>query len=137
MGVQPVPGNLHLSYSAMLLLMVAAVAIATGAALQIFQYLRGRHIITRRQLVLRLVTAALLLGIIAMIFFGALYNWPNPLSELVFWLAVTLLAILVIVLALFDLRQLERRRHLEQAALYRAIQELQDRARGSERKERK
>lgn len=135
MGVQPVPANPQLPYLAGVLLMVAAVAIAIGAVLQISQYLRGRHIITRGQLILRLVTAALLLGIIGMIFFGALFHWPTPLSELLFWLALTLLAVLVILLAASDLRQLERRRHIEQAAIYRAIQDLHDRGTGSKPKE--
>jgi drug/metabolite transporter (DMT)-like permease len=135
MGVQPVPPNLHLSYPAGVLLMVAAVAIVIGAVLQVSQYVRGRHIITRGQLVLRLVTAVLLLGIIGMIFFGALFHWPTPLSELAFWSALTLLAVLVILLAASDLRQLERQRHIEQAAIYRAIQDLQDRGPKPEPKE--
>ena len=115
-----------MSYAAGVFLIIAAIAIITGAVLQVLQYRRGQHVISKRQLVMRLVTAALLLTIIVLIFWAALYPWPSPLAALVFWTALTLVAILVIFIALADLRQVEREKHLRQAELYRSIQRLKD-----------
>ena len=117
-----------MTYTSGLLLLVAAIAVIIGAVLQLLQYRRGRHIITRGQLALRLLAAALIVSIIGMIFFGSVYPWPNPLVELLFWSVLTLLAMAVIFVAMADLRMLERQRHLRQAELYRAIQEMQDKA---------
>ncbi len=115
-----------MSYTAGVLLMVAAVAIVTGAVLQIGQYRRGDHIITRRQFAIRMVTAALLLLIIGLIFFGSLYPWQSALHALVFAMFLTFLAVVVVFLAFGDLRQIEVQKHLRQAEIYRKIQELQD-----------
>lgn len=115
-----------MSYAAGVFLIIAAIAIITGAVLQVLQYRRGQHVISKRQLVMRLVTAALLLTIIVLIFWAALYQWPSPLAALIFWTALTLVAILVIFIALADLRQVEREKHLRQAELYRSIQRLKD-----------
>ena len=115
-----------MSYAAGVLLLIAACAIVIGAVLQVLQYRRGEHIITHAQLVWRLITAVLLVTIIALIFFGALYRWPGPLAEMAFWSALVVLGIIVIFLAMHDLRLVERRRHIRQAELYRAMQDLQD-----------
>ena len=118
------------SYILGILLLVAACAVAIAAVLQTSEYRRGRSIISRGQLVLRLVTAVLLLLIIAMIFAGAIYPWPDTpvgkVSELGFWSLLIILAIVVVFLAMADLRQLEREKHLRQAAVYRAIQEAHE-----------
>lgn len=113
-------------YTAGVLLLIAAVAILTGAVLQVMQFRRGLQIITGGQLALRLITALVLLSVIGMIFFGFAYRWPGPLPQLIFWAVLTALAILVILLALLDLRLLERQRHLHQAQLYRLLQGDQD-----------
>ena len=115
-----------MSYTAGVLLRVAALAIVVGAILQVLQYRRGVHIIARGQLILRLATAVVLLAIIGLIFFGVTNRWAGPLQELIFWALLTLLSVLVIFLALADLRILERQKHIAQAQLYRAIQEAQD-----------
>jgi peptidoglycan/LPS O-acetylase OafA/YrhL len=111
-----------MSYTAGVLLLIAAVAVSVGALLQVLQYRRGVHIITRGQLILRLATAVVLLAIIGLIFFGVTNTWSGPLPEIMFWSVLTLLAILVVVLALADLRLLERQRHLAQAELYRTLE---------------
>jgi hypothetical protein len=115
-----------MSYTAGVLLLVGALAILTAVTLQVLQYRRGVHIITRGQLVLRLVTAALVLGVIGLIFFGVLHPWSGPLQELEFWMVLTVVAVIVIFLALADLRILERQRHIHQAQLYRQMQHIQD-----------
>jgi hypothetical protein len=111
-----------MSYAAGVILLVAAVAIIIGAAAQVLLFRRGQQLITRGQLIMRLVTAGLLVFIIGMIFLGVLYPWPSALSELGFWSALTCLAVVVIYLAANDLRQVERLKHLRQADLYRSLQ---------------
>ncbi len=115
-----------MTYTAGVGLLVAAMAVVTGAVLQILQYRAGRHIITRGQLVTRLLTAGLLLVVIGLIFFGVMYPWPGAVAELGFWTSLTVVAVVVIVLAVLDLRQVDRQKHIRQSELYRAIQELQD-----------
>lgn len=121
-------------YTAGVLLLVAAVAVMIGVALQVSQYRRGRHIITRGQLITRLITAVLLMLAIGMIFYGVTRPWPvtpqGALAQLLYWSALMAVVIVVVLLALADLRKLERQRHLRQAELYRAIQELQDKTAG-------
>lgn len=109
-------------YTAGVVLLIAAVAVIIGAVVQVLLYRRGQHIITPGQLALRLVTAALLVFIIGLIFMGTLHDWPTPLAELGFWSALTVMAVVVIFLAAMDLRQVERQRHLRQADLYRILQ---------------
>ncbi len=115
-----------MSYAAGIFLLIAAVAIITGAVLQLLQYRRGQHVISRRQLVTRMLTAALLLAIIVLIFVGAAYPWPGPLQALAFWTVLTVLAIIVIFISMADLRQVERQKHIRQAELYRSIQRAKD-----------
>jgi TRAP-type C4-dicarboxylate transport system permease large subunit len=115
-----------MSVTAGVVLLVAAMAVITGVALQVSQYLRGRQLITRGQFVLRMVTAGILLFIIAMIFGGVLFQWPSPEAELGFWAVLTLLAIAVIFLAFSDLRQVEQQQHLKQAELYRSVAQPPD-----------
>ena len=123
-----------MSYVAGVLLLVFAVAVMIGAVLQVAQWRRGRHIISRGQLISRLVTAVLLLLVIAMIFLGVAYPWPETrtgaLAELGLWACLMVLLVAVMVLAMNDLRQVDRQRHIRQAEIYRAIQDLQDKTSG-------
>jgi len=118
----------QLSYPAGVLLLVAAVAVCVGAAVQVLQYRRGSQIISRAQLAGRLAMAVILVAIIGFIFFGVLHDWTDPLTELLFWTGLMLLGFLVVFLALHDFRLLDKERHLRQAEIYRAIQRLQDQA---------
>lgn len=122
-----------MSYTAGVLLLAAALAIITGAVLQLLQYRRGNHIISRGQFVLRMVIAVVLVGIIGLIFFGSIHTWPNPLAALAFWCFITLLTVVVILLAMADLRLVDRQKHLQQAEIYRNIQKLQDMQNGSDK----
>lgn len=115
-----------MSYTAGVLLLTAALAIITGAVLQLLQYRRGNHIISRGQFVLRMVVAVVLVAIIGMIFFGSVYTWPTPFAALTFWSIITFLTVIVILLAMADLRLVDRQKHLQQAEIYRNIQKLQD-----------
>jgi O-antigen/teichoic acid export membrane protein len=122
----PQTGVLRMSYATGVLLLAAALAIITGAVLQLLQYRRGNHIISRGQFVLRMVVAVVLVVIIGMIFFGSVYAWPTPLAAIAFWSIITFLTVIVILLAMTDLRLVDRQKHLQQAEIYRNIQKLQD-----------
>jgi len=115
-----------MSTAAGVLLMVAAMAIVTGTVLQVVQFRRGRDIVSRGQLVRRLLMAVLLLAVIGMLFYGAVYPWPDPLTALKLVAIPFVLVIIVIFLAMSDLRAVERLKHLRQAELYRTIQDIQD-----------
>ena len=116
-----------MSYATGVGLAIAAVIIVIGALVQISQYRRGQQIMTRRQLVLRLVMAVLLLSIIGLSFFGVVYFHVRRqlLSEIIFWLLLMLVAVVVIVLAMVDLRQVRRAQHRTRAELYQRMAQLQ------------
>ena len=99
-------------------LVILAVIVATGAAVQVSLYRRGMHIITRAQFVLRMITAALLLLVIGMIFWGAVHTWANPVHGLLYLTGTILLALAVPVLALLDLARVRATRDLREAELY-------------------
>jgi len=117
-----------MAYAAGVILLVMAVVIGIAMALQINAFTRGRSIISPRQLGLRIVCGVLLLIIIGMIYYGLAREWTNPLHELIFWAALTLLPLMVIVVAYIDLKETQVIGELRQARLYtgalRAEQEI-------------
>jgi hypothetical protein len=115
-------------------LLIVAICIVIAAVVQVFQYLRGRQLITRTQLILRVINAGLLLLAIALIFLGFAYFKTNPVATILYWCFAMLLVVPVIILAMVDLRLVDRRKHVEQAAIYRALQELQDEGRAGSKK---
>ena len=117
---------MRMSYTAGILLLVAALAVVVGAVVQILQYRRGDHVISRGQFVLRMVIALVLVSIIGGIFFFAVYEWTSPLSALIFGFVLIVITVVVLFLAVADLRLVDRQKHLRQAEIYRGIQELQD-----------
>ena len=108
-------------------LAIAAVIIVLSVLVQVSQYRRGEQIISSLQLALRLLMAVLLLSIIGLSFFGAIYfrTHPQPLPEMIFWSMLVLLAMVVIVLALVDLRRVRRTQHQARAELYQRMADLQ------------
>jgi hypothetical protein len=107
------------SYAGGVFLAILAVAVVTGALAHAASYRRGRLIITPLQFVLRMVTALLLLGIIAMIFGGWVATARNnPLPALLLFTGAITLALAVLVIAMVDLRQVRLVRDLRQAELY-------------------
>lgn len=116
-----------MSYATGVGLAILAVVIVITALVQVSQYRRGQQVISGRQLALRMLMALLLLSIIGFSFWGVVYfhGQPLPLYEILFWLMVLLLAVMVIVLAITDLRQVRRAQHRARAELYQRMAELQ------------
>ena len=116
-----------MSYVTGVALAIVAVIIVISALVQVSQYRHGRQLISGRQLTLRLVMAVLLLSIIGLSFWGVVYFnvWDQPLTEIIFWLMLMLIAVVVVVLAVVDLRQVRRAQHLARAELYKRMAQLQ------------
>jgi hypothetical protein len=113
------------TYTAGVVLACGAMAVLVGVVHQIWLYTRGRSLMTRRQFVLRMVSGGWLLVTIAMIFVGEFYRIQDLRLALLFWAVLCLMPLAVIVLALADLREIQRVRHQRQAELYQHLAELQ------------
>ncbi|NPV45484.1 MAG: hypothetical protein HPY69_00895 [Armatimonadetes bacterium] len=114
-----------MSYTAGVILACGAMAVVIGMAHQIWLYTRGHSLITRRQFVLRIVNGLLLLTTVAMIFAGSAYRPQDLRLALLLWAVLTVLPVAVIILALVDLREIQRVRHQRQAELYQHLAQLQ------------
>ncbi|MFP3903177.1 MAG: hypothetical protein ACLFWB_02925 [Armatimonadota bacterium] len=117
-----------------IVLSVAGVVILVALALQIDAYVRGRTIITARQLGMRIVCGVLLLLMIGLIYYGLRHTWDAPLTELLFWFIVTLfLPVMIVIVAFMDLRETTSRAKYHRAVLlseaWKAGQEAQAQAR--------
>jgi hypothetical protein len=123
-----------MSYAAGIFLAVIAVCAAIMMTVQLVEYLRGRSLLTRRHLALRLLTGVLLVGIVAGIYAGVLIRFPSPLAELAYWGSVVVFLGVVILLGLTDLRMLERVVHQRRAQLYRQLAEAEEQLRRCPRK---
>ncbi len=108
------------------LLAVAALGIIIAAVVELSKYFRGQSIISRQQLILRLIMAVLLLAIVGLSLWGMVYFQanPQPLTVAVFGFALVLLAVAVMVLAVVDLRQVRATQHRARAELYQRLAEL-------------
>ena len=112
-------GRIAVSYTGGVILAIVAVAVVTGALAHAAMYRRGQLIITPLQFALRMITACLLLAIIAMIFSGAVATARmNPVLALLLYTGAITLALAVLVIAVVDLRQVKLVRDLREAELY-------------------
>ena len=101
-----------------LVLTIAGVIILILIALQISEFYRGRSIISARQLGMRVASGLLLLTMLGLIYYGMNHAWDQPLVELIFWLIVALfLPVMVIIVAIMDLRETSSRAEYRQAVL--------------------
>ncbi|MBU0607633.1 MAG: hypothetical protein KKI08_07080 [Armatimonadetes bacterium] len=119
-----------MSYPVGVIFTCLAVAIIIGMVVQALSYARGRHIITRGQLAMRMVTGVLLLATIGLVFYTAVVKLTDPITVLVIWGLLIVLPVAVMVLAWLDLRQLARTQHQRQAELYRNLADLEQHVRG-------
>lgn len=144
-----------MSVGGLIFVLVAAAVIIVAAAGQVLAYRRGRALLTRAQLTLRLVMALLLLAVLAL----SLYAMASPenllpagmsraerLSQMravtavtVYWSAVTVLLLATMVLAVIDLRYVRAAQHRVRATMYRSLakleQELQAQAEAKARRQ--
>lgn len=114
-----------MTYTAGVVLACGGMAVLVGMVHQVWLYTRGHSLITRRQFVLRIVNGFLLLITIAMIFIGSAYRLQDLRLALLLWAGLCILPLAVIVLALADLREIQRVRHQRQAELYQHLADLQ------------
>ncbi len=119
-----------MSYPVGVIFTCLAVAIIIGMVVQALSYARGRQIITRRQLAMRMVTGVLLLATIGLVFYTAVVKLTDPITVLVIWGLLIVLPVAVMVLAWLDLRQVARTQHQRQAELYRNLADLEQHVRG-------
>ena len=112
-----------MSYTLGALLAIAAITLVIAVLVELSKYFRGQTIISGRQLLLRLVMAALLLAIIGLGFWGKVYlsGSPDATVTLVVGLGIVVMIVAVIVLALLDLRQVRAAQHQAQAELYQRL----------------
>lgn len=115
-----------MSYAAGVILGVLALVMILMAALQVFEYLRGRSLLTRRHLILRVAVAVLMLLSVACIYAGVVINFPAIWHAILYWCALLLMLLLVTILALIDLRMVERIKHQRRAELFRQLAEIED-----------
>jgi hypothetical protein len=101
-----------------IVLTIAGVVILVLIALQISEFYRGRSIISARQLGMRVVSGVLLVVMLGLIYYGVHHTWDRPIIELIFWLIVALfLPVMVIIVAVMDLRETTGRAQYRQALL--------------------
>lgn len=116
-----------MSYTVGLLLSIAAVAVVIAALVEVSRYFRGQTIISGRQLLLRLVMAALLLAIIGLGFWGKVYlsgETPNPTMVAVAVGLGIVMIVAVVVLAILDLRQVMAAQQRARAELYQRLADM-------------
>lgn len=114
-----------MTYAAGVIFICLGVAVVIGMVAQVLSYARGRHIITRGQLAMRMTTGGLLLVTIAMVFYAAVVKFTSPITAVVFWGVLTLLPLAVIILTWLDLRLVARTQHQRQAEIYRGLAHLE------------
>ncbi len=115
-----------MSYTLGALLAIAAITLVIAVLVELSKYFRGQTIISGRQLLLRLVMAALLLAIIGLGFWANVYlsGSPDPTMTLVVGLGILGMIVAVIVLALMDLRQVRAAQQQAQAELYQQLADM-------------
>ena len=114
-------------WATVVFLMAAAVSVMSWLAVEIYRFARGRSVISGGHLALRAVNAALVLGVVIMIMYGAYYPWPGgrdgAARELLYWSTCLAVVVLVILLTWRDWKMLLKLRHLQSADLYRRMDE--------------
>lgn len=85
------------------------------------RYAGGQHVITRRQMGLRIASAADLVVLLALVGAGARIRFSNVESGIAYWGACIVLAVAAMVLAGWDLRLLRRTFQRRRAESYRRL----------------
>ena len=111
-------------YVVAVLLPLAAVTVLLLLAVEILSYRRGRTLITRRRLKLRLVAGALLLSLFTAVFLGLFVLGlesarGHPSFFLAYWLSCLAAAIALVWVMLADLQEVEDRFTQRQNEIWR------------------
>ncbi|MFB3882570.1 MAG: hypothetical protein ACE149_14985 [Armatimonadota bacterium] len=124
-------------YVIAVMLPLAAVTVLLLLAVEILAYRRGRTLITRRRLKLRLVAGALLLSLFTAVFLGlfvlGLRNaHQHPSFFMAYWLSCLAAAIALVWVMLADLQEVEDRFTQRQNEIWRDMARfVSDQMRGS------
>ena len=87
---------------------VLGVALLARLVVEWRRYADGTHLITRRQMVLRIASAIDLVVLLGLVGLGAAIGFTTARAAAVYWSICLALAFLAVVLALWDLRLLRR-----------------------------
>jgi uncharacterized membrane protein YhaH (DUF805 family) len=126
-------------YAVAVILPLAAVMVLLLLAVEILAYLRGRTLITRRRLKLRLVAGALLLSLFTAVFLGLFVlglrsAHQHPSFFLAYWLSCLAAAIALVWVMLADLQEVEDRFAARQHEIWRDMARfVSDQMRGTKR----
>ncbi len=105
------------------------VIVVTLLLVEVRQYRAGRHLISRRRLALRLVAGVLLIGLCAAIFLGLLVlrltdPARNPTLFLGFWSGCLAAAAALVLVMLWDMREVGSRLRERQHEMWRDMARL-------------
>jgi len=85
------------------------------------RYAAGKHIITRRQIILRVVSGILLIVLLVLIGVGLRVNFGSATAVFVYWGVCLSMAFSAMIMALWDLRLLKRISGRRRAESYRRL----------------
>jgi len=89
------------------LLIIAIAIVALAIAVEVFGWLRGTRLTTKRQKFYRLTAALMLEAIFLMAIFGkSLASRNDPILEIGYWGIVIILSFIILILALLDVREM-------------------------------
>ena len=102
------------------ILIACILAVIAILSMEIRGWIAGTTIRTRFQKALRIASASLMIAIPVMVLVGDTWVWRyGPLAVMVYWITCFVLAVMLIIIALFDLREIgfvygeERKRILQ------------------------
>lgn len=85
------------------------------------RYAGGGHIISRRQMTLRVASAVMLLVLLALVMLGARLDFAGAEAALAYWAVCLVLALAAMILAIIDLAILRRKHGERRAESYRKL----------------
>lgn len=103
------------------LLGLLALVLLVRLVLEWRRYAAGGHVIGRRQMTLRVVSAVDLLVLLALVLTGARLEFPSAEAAAVYWGICLALALAAMVMAIADLKMLRRTRGRRRAESYRKL----------------
>lgn len=98
-----------------------ALALLVRLVLEWRRYATGGHVIGRRQMTLRVVSAVDLLVLLALVLTGARIHFPSAEAAAIYWGICLVLALAAMVMAITDLKMLRQTRGRRRAESYRKL----------------
>lgn len=89
------------------ILAVCIVAVIVVLSVEVRSWIRVPTLRSRFQKALRVASASIMVAILAMVIVGDTWVWRyGPLAVMVYWITAFVLAVMLIIIALFDLREI-------------------------------